>query len=215
VAGPRNTLTHEVDHMFVGQLSSAGGGAGATWYNEGLNVYYTRLLLLRSGLAPVSEYERDVMASVRGYYSNPFRNASADSLSRVGFSAGIGGASAQNVAYTRGSLYFADVDAKIREASDGRRKLDDVILPLTARRRRGERIDQAALLDALVKEIGPSARDEFEAVIVRGETINPAPNAFGPCLERRPAKYSAAGTEVNGYEWVRVASIPDERCRAW
>jgi hypothetical protein len=213
--GPRATLTHEMDHMFVGQLSGGNASGGTTWFNEGLNVYYTRLLLLRSGLVPVSEYERDLNASARGYYSNPFRNASADSLARVGFSSGIGGGSAQNVAYTRGSLYFADVDAKIRAASDGRRKLDDIILPLVERRRRGARIDQAALVDALVKELGPAAREQFEAVIIRGETINPAAGAFGSCFERRAAKFTAGGGEVDGFEWVRVPSIPDEQCRAW
>jgi hypothetical protein len=212
--GPRGTIAHEMGHMFVGGLS--GGPPGGTpWFAEGLNVYYTRLLLLRSGLAPVSDYERDVNNSARAYFSNPFRNASADSLLRVGFSAGVGGGSAQNVAYTRGSLYFADVDAKIRAASAGRRKLDDVILPLFERRRRGERIDQRAFVDALVAELGPSAREQFEAAVLRGEAIVPDAGAFGPCLERRPAKYTAAGREVDGYEWVRVTSIPDERCREW
>src|SRR5262249_10901732 len=137
VIGPRGTLTHEMGHMFVGQLSG-GGLAGASWFNEGLNVYYTRLLLLRSGLAPVDDYARDLNTSARGYFSSPYRNLSAEALARIGFSTGVGAGSAQNIAYTRGSLYFADVDAKIRAASDGRRKLDDVILPLFERRRRGE-----------------------------------------------------------------------------
>jgi hypothetical protein len=214
VGGPRGTIAHEMGHMFVGGL--AGGGVGGTpWFAEGLNVFYTRLLLLRSGLAPVSDYQRDVNGSARNYYSNPFRNASADSLLRLGFSAGVGAGSAQNVAYTRGSLYFADVDAKIRALSGGRRKLDDVILPLFERRRRGERIDQNALIDAFVAELGPSARDQFEAVIVRGETIVPDANAFGPCLERRATTFTNEGQRFEGYEWVRGAGIPDEKCREW
>ena len=214
VQGPRGTLTHEMDHMFVGGISGTGTGGG-TWFAEGLNVYYTRLLLLRSGLAPVTDYERDINSNARAYYSNPFRNASADSLARLGFSVGVGGASAQNVPYTRGSLFFSHIDAKIREASGGRRKLDDVILPLAEARRRGQPLTQAALVDALVRELGPSAKDEFEAVIVRGETVVPVSNAFGPCFERRSIRVAAGGREVDSFEWVRVPSIPDERCRAW
>lgn len=212
--GPRATLAHEMGHMWVGGLSGGGVG-GTTWFNEGLNVYYTRLLLLRSGLAPAIDYERDINQTARAYYTNSYRNASADELARLGFSRGVGARSAQNVPYTRGSLYFADVDAKIRAASGARRKLDDVILALFERRRSGEEITPDALVDALVKEIGPAAREKFEAVIVRGETIAPESGAFGPCFERRPAKFEVEGKEVDGFEWVRAPSIPETRCREW
>jgi predicted metalloprotease with PDZ domain len=119
------------------------------------------------------------------------------------------------VPYTRGSLFFSHIDAKIREASGGRRKLDDVILPLAEARRRGQPLTQAALVDALVRELGPSAKDEFEAVILRGETVIPVSNAFGPCFERRSIRTTAGGREVDSFEWVRVPSIPDEKCREW
>jgi predicted metalloprotease with PDZ domain len=163
----------------------------------------------------VADYERDVNSSARGYFSSPYRTVSADSIARLGFSTGIGAGSAQNLPYVRGSLYFADVDAKIRAASGGRRKLDDVMLPLFARRRNGEQIDRRSLVDALVKELGPSARDEFEAVIIRGELLEPASGAFGPCFERRPTTYTLNGRESSGFEWVRVTGVPDSECRNW
>jgi len=93
--------------------------------------------------------------------------------------------------------------------------LDDVMLPLFARRRNGEQIDRQSLVDALVKELGPTARDEFEAVIIRGELLEPASGAFGPCFERRSTTYTLNGRESNGFEWVRVTSVPDEQCRQW
>ena len=210
----RGTIAHEMGHMWVGGLAGGGTG-GTTWFNEGLNVYYTRLLLLRSGRSPVSDYERDINASARGYFSSPFRTVSADSIAKLGFSTGIGAGSAQNLPYVRGSLYFAHVDAQIRAASNGRRKLDDVMLPLFERRRRGERIDSQSLVEALVSELGPSAREQFEAVIIRGELLEPASNAFGPCFERRPTTFTVNSRESSGFEWVRVTAIPDARCREW
>lgn len=212
-AGPRETLAHEMGHMFVGTLPS--GAGGATWFNEGLNVHYTRLLLLRSGLDSVSGYLRSINSTARAYYSNPFRNASADSLDKVGFSAGVAGGSAQNVPYTRGSLFFADVDAKIRAASGGRRKLDDVILSLFERRRLGEPLSGEKVVAALVDELGPPVRALFEAVVIRGETIVPDSNAFGPCFQRRAAMFASQGAQLDVYEWVRVASMSDEQCREW
>ena len=94
-------------------------------------------------------------------------------------------------------------------------------------RQNGGRFDHEAWVNAVTKEIGPSARAQFEGVILRGETIVPASDAFGPCFERRPAKLTAperggrggAGSgnpeaaPIDGYEWVRVESIPDDRCR--
>ncbi len=215
VAAPREMIAHEMGHMWVGNLAGGGDGAGATWFNEGLNVYYTRLLLLRSGLDSVSAYERSVNASASAYYASPFRNASADSLGKLGFSIGVGAGSAQNVPYQRGSLFFSDIDAQIRSASGGRRKLDDVLLPLFERRARGERFDQQMLLEAFVKELGPKVRDQFDAVIVHGATLDVAPGAFGPCFERRAAKLTATDQQVNGYEWIRVSGTPDEVCRSW
>jgi hypothetical protein len=92
-------------------------------------------------------------------------------------------------------------------------------------RQNGGRFDHEAWVQAVTKEIGPSARAQFEGVILRGETIVPASDAFGPCFERRAAKLTppgrggrgAGGTTdaapIDAYEWVRVESIPDERCR--
>lgn len=212
--GPRNTLAHEMGHYWVGGLSGGGVG-GVTWFAEGLNVYYTRLLLLRSGLGALEDYLRDINQNARDYFTNPYKNHSAEELARLGFSAGVGTGSAQRVPYMRGSMYFSEVDARIRAASSGKRKLDDVMLPLFERRRRGEEISQEDLLDALVKELGPAARAQFEAVIIRGETIVPESGAFGPCFERKPTKVEVQGKEVEGYEWTRVTTVPEARCREW
>ncbi len=211
---PRESIAHEMTHMFVGDLAG-GPSSGSPWFTEGLTVHYTRLVLLRAGLWPVSAYEASVNNTARGYYSNRYRTESAASLDRLGFSAGIGAGGAQNVPYTRGSLYFAMVDQKIRQASAGRRSLDDVMLPLFDARRHGKPFDREMLVLALAKEYGPSARTDFDAIIVRGETVVPPAGSFGPCLERRPTRIAAPDGEVEGFAWVRVPSVPDARCRQW
>jgi hypothetical protein len=214
LVGPRNMLTHEIGHYFVGGLSGGAQGSGP-WYGEGLNTHYTRLLLLRNGLAPVSEYLKDINDRARAYYTSAYRNYSNDSLTKIGYSTGFGGASAQNLAYSRGSLFWSELDYRIRQASRGTRTLDDMILPLLEARRKGTRMTQETIVNAIVKELGQPGREFFEWVIIRGQPLMPASGAFGPCFERRSTKYTANGQEFDGYEWVRVQSVPDEKCREW
>ena len=100
-------------------------------------------------------------------------------------------------------------------ASRAARKLDDLLLPLFAQRRNGVALTPEMLIDALVKEVGPVARETFQAVIMRGETLEPVSNAFGPCFERRARTDSVSGRSFSSFEWTRVASMPDARCREW
>jgi len=213
---PRSQIAHEIGHYFVGSLSGDIDGS-SPWYEEGVNTHYTRLLLLRAGLISATDYLTEINNHARGYYTNPYRSFSADSIQRIGFSTGFGGASAQNLAYTRGSLFWADIDKRIRDASNGRRKLDDVLVPLLAAQRQGQKLTRDALFNALSKELGPSFHEHFDAVITRAETFAPASGAFGPCFQRRDTTYAVQGNggEVAAYVWERIASLPEQKCREW
>ncbi|MGH7615613.1 MAG: hypothetical protein ACREPM_00115, partial [Gemmatimonadaceae bacterium] len=208
---PRETMTHEMGHLWVGEID---GPMGVTsWFSEGLNTYYTRLLPMRGGFDSVAAYGRRINADFAEYFTSPARNLSADSIVKIGFNdEGV-----RHIPYARGSFYFADLDSKIRAASRGKRNLDSLVIGLFRRRARGERFDHEAWIAAVTKEIGGSARTDFERIILRGETIVPASDAFGPCFVRRSAKLTprAGGPAVDGYEWVRVDTVRDARCRAW
>ena len=206
---PRETLTHEMVHHWAVGIDGLEGTV--TWFPEGLATYYARLLPMKSGLDSVGSVLRSVNNTARAYYTSPARNLPADSIGRAGFRA----PSARNLPYARGSLYFADLDAQLRAASGGRRRLEDIVFPIFDRVRRGERVTQSDFVEALVRDLGPSAQAEFEAIMVRGETLVPAANAFGPCFDRKPTSFTADGKTIDGYEWVRVSSVPDARCRAW
>jgi predicted metalloprotease with PDZ domain len=196
-------------------IGLAGDPSRNAWFNEGLATHYGRLLAMRAGLLSVDAYLESVNSTARNYYTHPLKNLSLDSIRVLGFSTGVGPRSAQNVPYVRGSLYFADLDASLREGSRGRRTLDDILVPMFARIRAGARIDRASFVQRLVAVLGASARRQFESVIVRGETIVPASDAFGPCFQRQELTFKVAEREVPGYRWVRVPDMPDERCREW
>lgn len=207
---PRETITHELGHLFVGQVV-APLGVGS-WFSEGLNVYYTRLLPMRGGFTSVEQYGREINAAFQEYFYSRSRNLSADSIVRIGFAdEGV-----RHMPYVRGSLYFADLDAKIRAASSGRRTLDVVVRELFERRAKGDSITHDLWKATVAREAGPSAPADFEAIILRGSrTLLPASEAFGPCFERRETAATRVGESERpaSYEWVRVTSIPDSTCR--
>ncbi len=208
-SAPRETLTHEMVHHWAVGIDGPEGTV--TWFPEGLATYYARLLPMKAGLDSVTSFIESVNKTARAYYTSPARNLPADEIGRAGFS----NPSARNLPYARGSLYFADVDAQLRAASGGRRKLEDIVFPIFDRVRRGERVTQDDFVAALVRDLGPSARAQFEAVMVRGETLVPAANAFGPCFDRKSTSFTVDGKTIEGYEWIRLAWVPDDQCRAW
>ena len=200
-AGPRETFVHEMIHQWVGGIE---GPHGVTsWFSEGLTTHYSRLLPFRGGFMPVDWYAAQIRESTNGYYLSAGRNLTADSIAALGF----GDENIRHVPYHRGALYFADLDARIRKVSGGKRTLDSLMQGIFVRRHRGERFDQDAWLAAVGEVLGDSARIQFTSVILEGKTIIPAPDAFGPCFTRR-----IRGT---GYEWVRSPGTPDVGCREW
>ncbi|MGV3709633.1 MAG: hypothetical protein ACO1Q7_12400 [Gemmatimonas sp.] len=200
--GPLMLLTHETGHLFIyGLQNPGGGGPSNNWFTEGLNEYYAITLALRSGLAPIEIVHSQINLQTRNYYTNPRRYLPADSVARAN---PMTDGRAQNVSYERGTIFWADMDAKIRAASNNRRNLDSVIVPLItrARTRGGEAgmgnmarvggqpgyFTADELVDSLVRFAGPVGRQMFDSVIVRGRPMVPASNAFGPCFALRPTK---------------------------
>lgn len=239
--GPLLLLAHETGHLFIRGLQNPGGGGPSNnWFTEGLNEYYAISLALRSGLASSKLVLDEINLQTRNYFTNPRKNMPADS---VAMNNPLTDVMAQNISYERGTLFWAEMDARIRAASKGKRNLDNVMLPLITRARTlgGEEFmgsgprpgwfTPAELVDSLAKEAGPAARALFDSVVVRGRDIVPSRNAFGPCFELRPApiqgrylgsnaaRQAAVGLppapNIDAYLWTRVASVAENRCQKW
>lgn len=206
--GPQGLLFHELLHNFVGGIE---GPAGITsWFSEGLTSYYTTLLQMRGGFVSIDDYAEEVNRIVEGYQTSPARNWSAARIAEVGFS----DEQARRLVYRRGQLYFADLDARLRAASNGARDLDAVVRDLFIARAGGMRFDEAAWTALLARELGPEAVDHFRAVVIEGEaTLAPASDAFGPCLVRGPATFEGGSGPVLGYRWERAEGVSEQACR--
>lgn len=206
--GPRKVFFHEMIHQWVGGIDAPHGVS--SWFSEGLTTYYTHVLPMRGGFSTVDDFVKGVNALSKSYYSNPAREMSAAEITEVGF----GDGDIRHIPYQRGALYFADLDAKIRAASGGKRTLDIFMREIFEQRENDPEFEfnHEKWIELTTEEIGPSAGDQFRSVILAGALIIPDASAFGPCLRPRPVTYETEDAALSGVEWTRVEGTPDDVC---
>jgi predicted metalloprotease with PDZ domain len=174
-------LAHEITHNWP--RLDGGEHADTAWYSEGTAEYYSILLSRRAGAIDDRQFLERINGRATGYYANPYRALSNAEAGKRFWS----DARAQRVPYGRGFMYLAALDAHLRAASAGRRSVDDLVLEVLDRQRRGERVGLAEWTQMVERELGPTARAGFEAMAA-GSTIVPPPSSFGPCLRPEPVR---------------------------
>jgi hypothetical protein len=168
-------LAHEITHNWP-RLDDTEHGATA-WYSEGTAEYYSILLSRRAGAISDEEFLRRINGRASGYYTNPYRALSnADAAQKFWVDS-----RAQRVPYGRGFMYLATLDAQLRAVSGGRRSVDDLVLEVLRRQRAGETVGLKEWQTLVVRELGPAAQTDFDAMVA-GRMLVPPPNSFAPCL---------------------------------
>lgn len=173
----KGTLAHEMIHTWT-----AVDGPGQ-WFGEGNAVFYQALLPMRAGLMTPDEYLADINETARRYYSNPLNDTPNEQIAPRFWE----DTRVRVLPYDRGAMYFAVLDGKIRAASDGRRSVDDLVIEMVERERRGEKTDEVAWISLLTKELG-DAGPATHAAMLRGELMLPEADGFGPCFTRTTGK---------------------------
>lgn len=194
-------IAHEMAHNWP-TLQGEEHGAYA-WYTEGTADYYAALLALRSGVIDQASFLSIINSYASDYYTNPFRSLGNEQVAARFWS----DARAQRVPYERGFMYLARVDAQLREKSGGKRSLDTLVLEILARQRRGEKVGLREWVALVTRELGASARAEFEDMVA-GKTIVPLPNSFGPCWS--PVAVTERPFDL-GFDKMRLAVVRDLR----
>lgn len=171
-------FTHEMIHHFITALD--GPPMTTSWWHEGLAEFYKLRLPLREGLVDFHTYASTLRHMVDSYYRNPNLDLPNDRIAERFWA----DRSVQNLPYARGFMYFAEVDAKVRSASNGRRSLDDLVLAMLSNERSGSGYDKSGWRKLVSSELGTTGLSDFNAMMA-GETLAPPAGAFGPCFLRR------------------------------
>jgi len=170
--------------LYVGDPAKPGE---ARWFTQGFSRYVARELQFRFGLMTPAEYLAEVEALERIVATSPGeKSTNADLAARTD-----GGAVALQTA--RGARHAADLDARLRAKSKGKRSLDHMLRELYARAvGNGGALPDAEWRALLERELDVSAVLRFEESVHKG-VVAPLPrDALGPCftpVARRYGKY--------------------------
>jgi predicted metalloprotease with PDZ domain len=136
------------------------------WFSEGLTLFYADLLLRRAGMpvadsTPTAHLER----LLSRYLSNPaYERFSAEAISRVAYNAEPGALGDYSAGtHLQGEVLGVMLDAIVRNATSGRRSMDDVMRLLFSRA--GQRADGLAIERAVEETCGCDATPFFNAYV--------------------------------------------------
>jgi predicted metalloprotease with PDZ domain len=108
------------------------------WWSEGVTSYYGDLLSRRGGINTDAEYFKHLADTITELQNNPARlKVSAEESSQRVWEANNSQGYGNLSYYTKGELVGLCLDLKIREVTDGRKSLDDVMRALYAQCGRG------------------------------------------------------------------------------
>ena len=168
------TVAHEMVHSLARNLAKE--DIEGDWYTEGLANYIALTVPDAAGLYTPAEYLELVSGQSAGYYTNAKRSLPNSALPAIVWS----GRNAWMLPYNRGTLYLADLDAKLKAHGAGVSVLD-LSNEMSARMNAGAPEDHNTWLAVLSKRVGSWAVQDWNDMM-EGKLIVPAAGAFGPCM---------------------------------
>ena len=160
-------FAHETIHTWPRIEDLKGEG---TWYHEGTAELYNILIPYRCGVTDLDFVAYQIGLRCIEYYCNTefltMPNTEAWHLYWKE-------RKAQWLPYGRGFFYFVDVDAKLRKASNGAKRLDNLILEMEHKRRAGERIT-CEDWEALIRRDLGDEEVQFFRDVMNGKVIEPS-----------------------------------------
>jgi hypothetical protein len=196
----RNLLAHEMVHNWPLMEDEPYGEC--TWYSEGCAEYYSILLPVRFGLAAPEYLLKEIQKRTDAYYTNPTRGMGNREAAAVCWE----DRRAQKIAYGRGLFFLAETDVLIRRATGGAKTLDDVVLSLLARSRKGEKYGNDAFIGT-VRELSGLDMTGRLRDMASGVPFAPQPDSFDGLLNYTAADTLEADTGLPAvtYQWFLKA----------
>ncbi|MFJ2504498.1 hypothetical protein [Microbacterium sp. NPDC087592] len=153
----RSLLAHEMAHNWptLNDHRSA-----ISWYTEGTAEYYSHVLPHRTGILSTPALAAQLTDRFQQYDTNAMRGLDNDAASAAYWA----DPRAQRIPYGRGLRYLIATDGRIRQATDGEKTLDDVVLDILRAQRAGEQVGAAGWVERVAAFTGVDAQRDFDAM---------------------------------------------------
>jgi predicted metalloprotease with PDZ domain len=177
----KHLLAHEMLHTWNGRkIRRRQPEELVYWFSEGFTDYYTRLLLLRSGLITLEEYLTDYNKVISEYYCSPYRNEKNDRILKDYWNI----RDIKRLPYQRGDILAHNWNAAIRHGSCRKFSLDDVMIDLLkAARKDGVVVEASTINELITPYLKRGILDEIMQYIDDGVLMRPDVGALGPGFE--------------------------------
>jgi hypothetical protein len=191
----RSLLAHEMAHNWP---TLNDHHSTISWYTEGTAEYYSHVLSHRTGMLSTEALAEQLTDRFQQYDTNALRRLDNAAASAAYWA----DPRAQRIPYGRGLRYLIATDGRIRQATDGEKTLDDVVLDILRAQRAGEQVGAEGWVERVAAFTGADAQRDFDAMAA-GTPI-PLPDA--PFEGMRPVETTTAEYDL-GFD---VASFRSE-----
>jgi predicted metalloprotease with PDZ domain len=179
------------------------------WFSEGLTIFYADLLTRRAGLPAETPTRTEHLASIISrYLSNPGQSRfSAEQISRVAYNAppdALGDYNASS--HLQGEVIGTMLDLLVRDASNGRRSMDDVMRLMLERGSSSRGFTTADIERAVADACECAVKPFFDAHVRGGRPID-----FDRYLALIGLKTAVASEPATR----EGQPVPDHRLWAW
>ena len=172
-------LAHEMFHHWNPMsMGSVSGDDSLQWFTEGFTVYYEGAIPLRAALISYADYLEDLNRRLQAYQTSPIREVTNAAWKKMSHSSGPG----SQLPYTRGAAIALWADTAIRERSDGKFSLDNVMFDLVkeAQVPRPLELNEDRVFRAFARYLGPEQVAMIRSMALDGTDV-PLPERLGGC----------------------------------
>ncbi len=204
-------FAHELMHEWIGGIlhpASSLKDSELSWFTEGFTDYEAARILRSSGIINDSAYVARVNRALLDHATSSARDSN--------WSAVVNGywnnATMQSEPYFRGHLLAIALDAQLRQATNGRRSLDDVLRTMVHdAERSGAGQTEATIARQLDRELGNGRASAEIARYINGGPVELPANALGACATSSIVQRAQWDPGFNVDSSLKVKTLVDVR----
>lgn len=197
----KQLISHELMHQWIGKQVKMGqkpGHIDGKWLTEGWTDYYGRILAYRAGVISEQEYFQTLNKVLSDYQSSKERGVSLNSLVQRMYKRGYSTRQLEQVPYQQGEIMALRLNQKIKQDSNFKYSLDDVMRDLLSEAKRASASKNFSVqeISAVVDNYIPGVfATEFEKISYGSQPL--LPPVLAGCSN--PAEYAGRALGIYGY----------------